>query len=79
MNAAEDGHVNSRPPGWVRLPGWAKELSNEYQRYTFARCDVFRGAAVVAVRSTAGAGPMVVITDSETEMRTALGIPDDIG
>jgi hypothetical protein len=71
--------VYGRPPGWARLPDWAKELSNEYQRYTFARCEVFRGAAVAAVRSVAGAGPMVVITDSEAEMRTALGVPDGIG
>jgi hypothetical protein len=80
MDAVEDGGcVDGCPPGWARLPDWAKALSDVYRRYTFARCDVFRGTAVAAVRSAPGTGPMVVITDSETEMRTALGLPDGIG
>jgi len=63
-----DGHrhgggyatLNATFPCW--LPDWARDLANERPRYSFAGCDVFRGRAVVAVRSAPGTGPLVVTT-----------------
>jgi hypothetical protein len=60
------------------LPSWAEKLADEYPRYSFARCDVFHGTAVAAVRAEPGSGPHVVITSDEAEMRAALGSPDGL-
>ncbi|MGD0559278.1 MAG: hypothetical protein ABSA93_30425 [Streptosporangiaceae bacterium] len=57
------------------LPDWVKPLAGLRPWYQFAPCDVFRGRAVAAVRMAPGAGPHVVITADEGEMRAALGIP----
>jgi len=56
------------------LPEWAEVLVAECPGYVFSRCEVFRGPAVAAVRTT-GQGPHVVITSDEAEMRAALGLP----
>jgi hypothetical protein len=56
------------------LPPWAQELARSCDRYTFTTTQVHAGRAVVAVKSDAGTGPVLVITRSEDEMRGALGL-----
>lgn len=72
--------VTDGPPGTARnvagaLPDWVQPLAGLRPWYQFAPCDVFRGRAVAAVRMAPGAGPHVIITGDEGEMRAALGIP----
>lgn len=74
MNAAAGVAWRARSVLVNGLPEWAKALAAECPGYTFSRCEVFRGQAVAAVR-TSGQGPRVVITSDETEMRAALGLP----
>ncbi len=74
MNAAGDGPQTS-PDMSARLPAWAQAMAHQYPAYAFARCDVYRGQAVAAVRMQPGTGPRVVITSREKEMRAALGRP----
>ena len=74
MKAAGDG-PQTTPDMSARLPAWARAMARQYPAYAFARCDVFRGRAVAAVRMQPGTGPRVVITSREKEMRAALGRP----
>ena len=74
MSTGTDGAGQPSPPGTGRgLPGWARDMAGQYPAYTFAPCKVSRGRAVAAVRTGPGAGPDVVITSWEEEMRAALG------
>jgi hypothetical protein len=74
MDAAADAASGARAVLVNGLPEWAKVLAAECPGYVFSRCEVFRGKAVAAVRTT-GPGPHVVITSDEAEMRAALGLP----
>lgn len=74
------GGATGAQPGTARnvagtLPDWVQPLAGLRPWYQFALCDVFRGRAVAAVRMAPGAGPHVIITGDEGEMRAALGIP----
>ena len=56
------------------LPFWAHELSRDLEgRYRLTTMQVYDGRAVVAVRVD-GAGPLLVVTGDEGEMRQALGL-----
>ncbi len=72
VNAGGAGQL-SPPEASRRLPGWARDMAGQYPAYEFAPCKVSRGRAVAAVRMRPGAGPAVVITSREEEMRAALG------
>lgn len=67
------------PPPWdtagtpTLLPQWAEDLSRTCQRYIFSTQLVYCGRSVVA-RRISGTGPELVITRSEDEMRTAIGL-----
>ena len=56
------------------LPPWAQELTRTCGWYTFTTMLVRDGRAVVAAKSGHGPGPLLVITGSEDEMLTALGL-----
>jgi hypothetical protein len=45
-----------------RLPPWAQELTQTCPWYTFATMLVHDGRAVVATKSDAGPGPLLVVT-----------------
>lgn len=72
VNAGGAGQP-SPPEVSRRLPGWARDMAGQYPAYEFAPCKVSRGRAVAAARIRPGAGPAVVITSREEEMRAALG------
>jgi hypothetical protein len=57
-----------------RLPTWARKLAFFCTDYEFWTQQTFNGRSVVAVQVVPGAGPAVVVTPDECEMRTALGL-----
>lgn len=56
------------------LPAWAQALGRTCNWYTFTAMLVRDGRAVVASKSGHGPGPLLVITASQDEMLTALGL-----
>jgi hypothetical protein len=57
------------------LPEWALALTRSCgDRYAFSTMQVWEGRAVVAVKTGDGAGPLLIITRNEDEMRQALGL-----
>ena len=65
---------DAMPTAGRLLPAWAEQLSRSCDRYTFSTMQVYEGRAVVAVRTGAGTGPLLVVTSDEDEMLIALGL-----